>query len=54
MEDMLAVNIRTFRKQRRMTQEQLAEALGVTVGAVYKWEAKLSAPEQANEEEGKP
>ena len=45
MEDMLAVNIRTFRKQRRMTQEQLAEALGVTVGAVYKWEAKLSTPE---------
>ena len=29
MEDMLAVNIRTFRKQRRMTQEQLAEALGM-------------------------
>ena len=45
MEDMLAGNIRMFRKQRRMTQEQLAEALGVTVGAVYKWEAKLSTPE---------
>ena len=45
MEDMLAGNIRSFRKQRRMTQEQLAEALGVTVGAVYKWEAKLSTPE---------
>ena len=45
MEDMLAGNIRLFRKQRRMTQEQLAEALGVTVGAVYKWEAKLSTPE---------
>ena len=28
-----------------MTQEQLAEVLGVTVGAVYKWEAKLSLPE---------
>ena len=25
--------------------EQLAEALGVTAGAVYKWEAKLSIPE---------
>ena len=25
--------------------EQLAEALGVTAGAVYKWEAKLSLPE---------
>ena len=28
-----------------MTQEQLAEALGVTSGAVYKWEAKLSTPD---------
>ncbi len=28
-----------------MTQEQLAEVLGVTVGAVYKWETKLSQPE---------
>ena len=28
-----------------MTQEQLAEAIGVTVGAVYKWENGRSAPE---------
>ena len=28
-----------------MTQEQLAEAMGVTVGAVYKWENDLSMPE---------
>ncbi len=28
-----------------MTQEQLAEALGVTVGAVHKWETRLSTPE---------
>ncbi len=28
-----------------MTQEKLAEALGVTVGAVYKWESGLSTPE---------
>ena len=41
----LAENIRAFRKERSLTQEQLAEALGVTVGAVYKWEAKLSIPE---------
>ena len=41
----LAQNIRTFRKQRALTQEQLAEVLGVTVGAVYKWEAGLSLPE---------
>lgn len=41
----LAENIRIFRKQKKMTQEKLAEALGVTVGAVYKWEAGLSQPE---------
>lgn len=41
----LADNIRTFRKQRSLTQEQLAEVFGVTVGAVYKWEAGLSVPE---------
>ena len=45
MEMMLSENIRAFRKQRSLTQEQLAEVLGVTPGAVYKWEAKLSVPE---------
>ena len=45
METKLADNIRALRKQRSLTQEQLAEVLGVTVGAVYKWEAKLSQPE---------
>ena len=45
MKLMLAENIRMFRKQRKLTQEKLAEALGVTVGAVYKWEAGLSQPE---------
>ncbi len=45
MELTLSENIRVFRKQRRLTQEQLAEALGVTTGAVYKWEASLSLPE---------
>ena len=35
----LSENIRSLRKQRKMTQEKLAEALGVTVGAVYKWES---------------
>ena len=45
MEMKLAENIRGCRKQRGLTQEQLAEALGVTVGAVHKWEAKLSIPE---------
>ena len=41
----LSENIRAFRKERKMTQEKLAEALGVTVGVVYKWESGLSFPE---------
>ncbi len=45
MTNKLAENIRTFRKARSLTQEQLAEVLGVTTGAVYKWEARLSQPE---------
>ena len=45
MELRLAENIRAYRKARRLTQEQFAETLGVTAGAVYKWEAGLSVPE---------
>lgn len=41
----LAENIRLLRKKNKLTQEQLAEALHVTAGAVYKWEAKLSTPD---------
>lgn len=41
----LAENIKTLRKEHNLTQEQLAEALGVTVGAVYKWESEKSIPE---------
>lgn len=41
----LSENIKAFRKEKKMTQEQLAEALGVTVGAVYKWERNLSTPD---------
>ena len=41
----LAENIRAFRKERRLTQEQFAEALGVTVGSVYKWETGQMTPE---------
>lgn len=41
----LSDNIRSFRKERSLTQEQLAEVLGVTTGAVYKWEAGLSIPD---------
>ena len=45
MELKLAENIRLFRKNKKMTQEQLAEALGVTVGAVSKWESAMTTPE---------
>ncbi len=45
MEIQIAENIKRFRKEHRLTQEQLAESLGVTVGAVYKWESKQSMPE---------
>lgn len=38
-------NIKQHRKERGLTQEQLSEALGVTVGAVYKWENGRSVPE---------
>lgn len=38
-------NIRSLRKGKGLTQEQLAEVLGVTAGAVYKWEVGLSMPE---------
>ena len=35
METRIAENIRAYRKQRGLTQEQLAEVLRVSVGAVY-------------------
>ena len=35
MEMKLAENIRLFRKQRSLTQEQLSEVLGVTVGDAH-------------------
>ena len=41
----LSENIRSLRRQRKITQAKLAEALGVTVGAVYKWESGQSLPE---------
>lgn len=39
MQVMLAENIRAFRREKKLTQEQLAEVLGVTVGTVSKWES---------------
>ena len=45
MKIQIAENIRKYRKERGLTQEQLAEALGVTVGAVSKWELGASVPD---------
>ncbi len=47
MELKISQNIKAFRKQRNLTQEKLAEVLGVTTGAVHKWEAGMSIPELA-------
>ncbi len=38
-------NISRLRKEHRMTQEQLAEALGVTFASVSKWERGVATPE---------
>lgn len=43
----IAQNIRELRRERKLTQEMLAEILGVTVGAVYKWESGKSFPDWA-------
>ena len=40
-------NIRNIRKNRGMTQEQLAEAMGVSTACVSKWETAQSAPDVA-------
>lgn len=41
----LAEQIRAYRLEKGMTQEKLAETVGVTVGAVSKWESGTSVPE---------
>lgn len=41
----LQENIKTYRKANHLTQEQLAEAVNVTVGAVSKWESGATTPD---------
>lgn len=41
----LAENIQKFRKGKELTQEELADKLGVTYQAVSKWENAKSAPD---------
>ena len=43
----LSANIRRLRKEKGLTQEQVAQALGVTAGAVNKWERDASCPDLA-------
>ena len=45
MEIRLGDSIRKLRKESGLTQEQLAEALGVSVSAVHKWESGKATPE---------
>ena len=45
MKFQLSENIRKLRKQHNITQEQLAETLNVTIGAVSKWERGSSIPD---------
>ena len=45
MENKLAQNIRDYRKNLGLTQEQLAERLGITLGTVSKWERGGSEPD---------
>ena len=45
MERKLPENIRFYRKERGMTQEALAELLGLTLGTISKWERGSSEPD---------
>ena len=45
MELTLGNQIKELRKQKNMTQEQLAEALGLTAQSVSKWETGLGYPD---------
>ncbi len=40
----LGENISKYRKEKNLTQEDLADALNVSRQTVYKWEASLSKP----------
>jgi transcriptional regulator with XRE-family HTH domain len=41
----LGDNIKKYRKEMKLTQEELAQAFGITVGAVSKWESGNTVPD---------
>ena len=41
----IGTTIKTLRRGRNMTQEQLAEYLGITANAVSQWEQELCCPD---------
>lgn len=45
IQNRFAANLQKFRKKRGLTQEELAEKLGVTFQAVSKWENAKAAPD---------
>ena len=45
MNDVIGTNIARLRKEKNMTQEQLANLLGISYQAVSKWENGLSSPD---------
>lgn len=45
MKEIFSNNLKQFRKQKQLSQEQLAEQLGITTQAVSKWECGLSYPD---------
>lgn len=45
MKTSFSENIKSLRKEQHITQEQLAEAMGVSAGAIYKWEQAISTPD---------
>ena len=47
MANTIGTRLCTLRKQRNLTQDQLAEAMGVSAQAVSKWENDLSCPDIA-------
>lgn len=45
MKETFSNNLKQYRKQKQLSQEQLAEQLGITTQAVSKWECSLSYPD---------